>query len=155
MLKDGVEVELPFGELQAGDIIVVNAGEVVPADGTITSGTASIDQHTLTGESQPAEKMVGEPVFATTLVLSGQIHIQVEKAGTDSVAAQIGELLLQTADFKEITQARWVEFVDKTAPVTLGVGALALPVLGPTSAVSLLYPKGHYNILSITDTVCG
>jgi Cu2+-exporting ATPase len=139
VLKDGVEVELPFGELQAGDIIVVNAGEVVPADGTIIRGMASIDQHTLTGESQPAEKVVGEPVFATTLVLSGQIHIQVEKAGTDSVAAQIGEVLLQTADFKEITQARWVEFVDKTAPVTLGVGALALPLLGTASAVSLLY----------------
>jgi len=46
---------------------------------------------------------------------------------------------LQTADFKEITQARWIEFVDKTAPATLAVGALALPVLGPVSAVSLLY----------------
>jgi len=82
---DGVEVELPFGELQAGDIIVVNAGEVIAADGTIISGTASIDQHMLTGESQPAEKTVGDPVFATraTIILSGQIHIQVEKAGRD------------------------------------------------------------------------
>ncbi|MGB0383942.1 MAG: hypothetical protein ACPGWR_03880 [Ardenticatenaceae bacterium] len=78
VLKDGVEVELGFEQLQAGDTIVVNAGEVIAADGTIISGTASIDQHTLTGESQPAEKVVGDPVFAATIVLSGKIHIQVD-----------------------------------------------------------------------------
>ena len=139
VLQDGVEVDLPFEQLRAGDTLIVNAGEVVPADGTITSGTASIDQHMLTGESQPAEKTLGAPVFAATIVLSGQIHIQVEKAGTESVAAQIGEVLLHTADFKTVTQARWVELVDKMAPVTLSVGMLALPVLGTTHAVSLLY----------------
>jgi len=139
VLKEGIELKLPFEHLQAGDTIVVNAGEVIAADGTITSGTASIDQHMLTGESQPAEKTLDDAVFAATIVLSGQIHIQVEKAGTESVAAQIAEVLLHTTDFKTITQARWMEFVDKTAPVTLGVGMLALPILGPTSAVSLLY----------------
>jgi len=143
VLKDGVEVEVGFEELQAGDTIVVNAGEVIAADGTIISGMASIDQHTLTGESQPAEKVVGDSVFAATIVLSGKVHIQVEKAGTDSVAAQIGEALLQTADFKEITQAKWIEFVDKTAPVTLGIGALTLPILGPVSATSLLYSLSY------------
>lgn len=116
IVKDDLEVELPFEQLQAGDTIVVNAGEVIPADGTIISGTASVNQHTLTGESQPVEKALGDPVFATTVVLSGRLYIEVEKAGTDSVAAQIGEVLLQTADFRETTKAHWVELVDKMAP---------------------------------------
>jgi Cu2+-exporting ATPase len=139
VLKDGVEIELQFEQLQTGDLLIVNAGEVIPADGIITYGTASIDQHTLTGESQHAEKTVGDAVFATTLLLSGKIHMQVEKAGTDSVAMQISEALLKTADFKTTTRAHWIAQVDKTAPIVLGVGVLALPILGPMSAISLLY----------------
>jgi Cu2+-exporting ATPase len=139
ILKNGIEIECPFEQLTIGDTLMVNAGETIPAVGCITQGVASIDQHMLTGESQPAEKTVGDSVFAATIVLSGKIHLQVEKAGTESVAAQIGTVLTQTADFKTQMQARWMQRVDKTAPLTLGVGLAALPVLGPSSAVSLLY----------------
>jgi len=139
VLKDGVEIEIPFADLQAGDELIINAGETIPADGTISSGIASIDQQALTGESQPVEKTVGDAVFAATLLLSGKIQLQVEKAGTDSVAMQISDALLKTADFKTITQTRWVKKVDKSAPITLGIGAVALPILGPVSAISLLY----------------
>jgi Cu2+-exporting ATPase len=139
VLKDDVEIEIPFADLQAGDELLINAGETIPADGTISSGIASIDQQALTGESQPVEKTVGDAVFAATLLLSGKIQLRVEKAGVDSVAMQISDALLKTADFKSITQTRWVERVDKSAPITLAVGVAALPVLGPSSAVSLLY----------------
>ncbi|MEE8302926.1 MAG: hypothetical protein V3S24_10870, partial [Candidatus Tectomicrobia bacterium] len=90
---DELEVEIPFKELQVGDIVMVHAGETVPVDGTIAHGLASIDQHVLTGESQPVEKGQGDCVFASTVVLSGKIGIAVEKAGHDTVAAQIGEVL--------------------------------------------------------------
>ena len=87
LLKQDIEIEIPFEQLRAGDTIVVNSGEMIPADGVITSGTATINQHTLTGESQPVEKTLGDSVFATTVLLSDKIHIQIEKAGTESVAA--------------------------------------------------------------------
>ena len=58
--------------LQQGDIIVVNTGEVVPVDGVIVEGLAMIDQHALTGESTPAEKGVGDKVFASTLMVAGK-----------------------------------------------------------------------------------
>lgn len=68
-LVDGAEVELPFADVQAGDVLVITAGQMVPADGLVLSGAASIDQRMLTGESQPAEKTVGDEVFASSLLL--------------------------------------------------------------------------------------
>lgn len=71
--KGKVEVRTPFEKLQVGDIVVVNAGETMPVDGTIADGMATIDQHMLTGESQPADKGEGDSVFASTTVLAGKI----------------------------------------------------------------------------------
>ncbi|MEM6406199.1 MAG: heavy metal translocating P-type ATPase [Pseudomonadota bacterium] len=139
LLTDGVEVRVPFDTLQVSDIIVVHAGEIIPVDGTISDGAASVDQRILTGEAQPAEKSVGEPVLASTVVLSGQIHIQVEKAGSDTVTAQITEILNRTTDFKQHIQWEWQEWLDKTAWVTLLSSAISLPVLGPTGALTVLY----------------
>ena len=84
LYRDGVEVQVSLDRLEAGDTIVVNTGEVVPVDGIIADGLAMIDQHALTGESTPAEKGVGDRVFASTLMVAGKIMVSVEKAGSDS-----------------------------------------------------------------------
>ena len=60
-------------KLQKGDVIVVHTGEVVPVDGHVVEGMAMIDQHALTGESTPAEKGVGDRVFASTLLVAGKV----------------------------------------------------------------------------------
>jgi Cu2+-exporting ATPase len=98
LLTKGVEVEIPFEQLKVGDIVVVNAGEVIPVDGVIETGIASIDQQRLTGESQPAEKIKGDAVFATTVVLSGKLHICVEQTGMETSAAQISKVLKETSN---------------------------------------------------------
>jgi len=91
LMKDGVEIEASVDSLKAGDIIVVNAGKMIPVDGFITEGTALIDQTLLTGEadSKPLEKKAGAHVFAFTYVLSGQIYIKVKKWGKETYAAKM------------------------------------------------------------------
>lgn len=138
ILSDGVEVEIPFERLQVGDIVVVHAGQSIPVDGKIVDGYGSIDQRMLTGESQPAEKGIREPVFASTLLLEGQIGIQVEKAGKETVAANIGEILLRTTDFKAGVQLKGEEIADQSTLPTLFLGALALPIGGHTAALAVL-----------------
>jgi cation transport ATPase len=96
VLIDGAEVEIPIEQLHAGDLVVVYAGQTVPVDGVIVEGMATIDQHALTGESQPAEKGKGDQVLGATVVLTGKIYIQVEKTGQATVAAQIVEILNRT-----------------------------------------------------------
>ena len=84
VLLDGTEVSLPFSQLQAGHIVVVETGETIPADGVVVEGIATVDQHILTGEARPVERGMGEKVFASTVILSGKIHLRVEKAGQET-----------------------------------------------------------------------
>ncbi|ETR68406.1 MAG: heavy metal translocating P-type ATPase [Candidatus Magnetoglobus multicellularis str. Araruama] len=146
ILKEGTEIEVPFEELRNGDTIVVNAGEIIPADGIIINGIALIDQQILTGESQPFEAGKGEEVFASTLLLSGRISIRADKSGKETVAARIGEVLRQTADFKLSVQSRGEIMADKTVLPTLGIGGLAFAALGSVSALSVLYSAIGYDI---------
>ena len=146
LLVDEGELRVPFETIETGDIVVVNAGETIPVDGIITDGIASIDQHMLTGESQPAEKGPGDPVFALTIVLSGRIHVQVEKAGKDTVAAQIGDILNRTADYKSSIQSRGIEMSDRSALPTLALGALALPLTGVIGTLAVLSSGLGYNM---------
>lgn len=79
VLVNDVEVKIPREELVVGDVVVVNEGELIPIDGTITDGTGLIDMYILTGQSRPVEKNVGDKVFAATSLLSGRICIRVNK----------------------------------------------------------------------------
>ncbi|MEM7533389.1 MAG: heavy metal translocating P-type ATPase [Chloroflexota bacterium] len=138
LVKDDIEIEVPIENLKCGDIIVVGAGDVVPVDGKICSGRASIDQHILTGESQPLEKEIGDNVLASTMVLSGKILIEVSQTGEETVAAQIGEILNQTADFKTSIQS-WGEVIsERSAKATLLLSLLLFPLAGATTALTVL-----------------
>lgn len=134
---DGVEVEIPFDKLQVGDVLVISAGQMIPVDGVITAGVASIDQHKLTGEAQPAEKGVGDAVLAATVVLAGRVHIRAEHTGSATVAMQIGQILEKTADFKNSLQSQGEAIADKMALPTLGASLLLLP-LGISSSLAVL-----------------
>jgi heavy metal translocating P-type ATPase len=117
---------------------VVNTGEVVPVDGFIKEGMAMIDQHALTGESTPAERGIGDRVFASTLLVAGEIRVGVETSGSETASAQIGQILRATAGYKMSTQHKGERLADKAAIPTLGVGALAMATMGPIGAVAVL-----------------
>ena len=127
VLSEGVEVSIPFEQVQVGDIVVVGAGESIPVDGTITEGIASIDQRALTGESQPAQKGVGELVFASTTVLSGKILIEVEKTGEDTISAQIAKVLNNAESFTQSIVSRGDRIADISAAPLLVAYGLSLP----------------------------
>ena len=141
-----VEVQVSFDEVEVGDIVVVHAGETISFDGIISEGEGTIDERTLTGESQPVEKGPDNKVFASTVLLSGRIGIQVQKAGRDTVAAQIGEMLNRTADFKSSTVSRGEKIVQLGAPPTLALGGLAWPLLGTQSALAVLFASFGYHM---------
>ena len=145
LLVDGVEVEASLAQLNSGDIIVVQAGQMIPVDGTIATGTATVDQHMLTGEAQPVEKAPGDGVLAATIVLSGRIQIQVEKAGEATVAAQITQVLNQSSNLKRALQSRTDRMMNRLTWPVLGLSALAVPFAGLSGAVAVLwyYPGGR------------
>lgn len=142
IVDDEAEIEIPFEELRSGDVTVVSAGGIIPADGTIIAGAATIDQRILTGEAQPAEKGPGDAVFASTIVLSGRVLVSVESAGNETIVARIGQILNQTAGFKSEMQLRSEEITDKTIVPTLLLSGASLPFIGPQGALGVL--NAHY-----------
>ncbi|MCG5237223.1 heavy metal translocating P-type ATPase [Xanthobacter oligotrophicus] len=135
---DGVEVETALEKLQVGDIIVVNTGETVPVDGKVVHGMAMIDQHTLTGESAPAEKVEGDEVFASTTLVAGKIRVSVTSAGNDTTSAKLAQILTDTAGYKLRSQSQGEELADKAVVPTLALGALGLATRGINSAVAIV-----------------
>jgi Cu2+-exporting ATPase len=137
-LRDGREAEVPFETILPGDVIVVGAGGLMPVDGTVLEGHASIDQQMLTGEAQPAEKAPGDAVLASTVVLAGKLHVRVDKAGTETVAAKIGEVLNRTASYQLALQSRGSKIAHDAALPTLLISGVGLVTLGGESALALI-----------------
>ena len=162
VLVDGVEIRTPLADVKAGQTVAVGGGEAIPVDGTVAAGMAAVDQHLLTGEARPVDKGAGDPVFAGTLVLSGRLEITVEKAGGDTAAARIVQILNATTEYKSTAQLRAEHLAQRTVAPTLAAGALALPILGPMGALavvdshfrqrmSILAPLALMNYLNIAS----
>ena len=113
LVKDGIEIRVSLDRLEKGDVVVVHTGEVVPVDGVIVEGLAMIDQHALTGEATPAEKGVGDRVFASTIMVAGKMYVAVEKSGSDTATAQIAQILNDTAGYKLASQHRGEQLFER------------------------------------------
>jgi Cd2+/Zn2+-exporting ATPase len=91
LAEETVEAE----KLRPGDIVRVRPGETVPADGLISEGASTVNQASVTGESLPVDKAIGDEVFGGTINLTGVLDIAVTKAGSDTLLGRVGELILQ------------------------------------------------------------
>ena len=137
------ERDVPLGAVKAGDLVSIAAGQTIPVDGRIAEGAATVDQHILTGEAVPAEKGVGDQVFASTVALSGRIHVRVEKTGAATAAAQIARVLSKTVDFKTGRQLKAERLAERLIWPAILSTAAAWPMLGASAAAALLdaHPK--------------
>ena len=79
ILRDGAEIEVPVDAVQLDDIVIVRPGDKIPVDGVIVSGSSSVDEAMLTGESLPVEKKVGDAVGASINKMA--LSIQGDKSG--------------------------------------------------------------------------
>jgi Cu2+-exporting ATPase len=124
---DGRAIRVPASRLKPGDRIVVSTGQRVAADGIVLSGIASIDEKALTGESELRECVVGNRVLAATVVVDGEIVVQVHRVGSNTTAARIVQLL-GTAGAKPMTLQKNAErAADRLVLPTFGLaGALGL-----------------------------
>lgn len=139
VLRDDVEVEMTIEDIVIGDLLAVGAGEIIPVDGEVIGGEATVDQHMLTGESQPVEKQQGDDVFAATLLLSGNIQIKVDKAGVDTIASQTRQVLSQMTSFTDNLELRSTANADKVALPYFLTGTLTSLIKSPSAGLALLW----------------
>jgi Cd2+/Zn2+-exporting ATPase len=126
VLRDGQEITVPAESLKPGDIFVVRPGEAIPTDGIIKSGTSSLDESPVTGESIPVDKGLGMKVFAASLNKQGALTVEATAAFADNTLSKIIHLVEQAQERKGKAQ-QWIErFGRRYTPAVLGVSALFL-----------------------------
>jgi heavy metal translocating P-type ATPase len=135
---EDLEIEIPFDQLKIGDVLVAHAGQIIPVDGRVIEGAATVDQQMLTGEAQPVEKEIGDVVLASTLVISGRVDVVVEKTSAETTAGQIAAILNRAAQNSKPISVSAVAAADNLALPTLGLSLVSLPFIGAAGAVSLM-----------------
>ena len=123
-IKNGEEEMIGADQVQAGDVLRVLPGEMIPADGVILHGQTSVDQAVMTGESLPVDKGGGDPVSSGTVNQFGSFDMRAEKVGEDSSIQRMIRLV-QSAD---AGKARIVSMADRWA-TWIVVTALTAAVL--------------------------
>lgn len=116
---------VPSQLVRVGDTVIVYPGEQIPVDGTVVQGEATVDQQSLTGEAMPVVRRVGERVFASTLVRSGQLYLRTERVGKQTRAAASLELLKKAP----VYDTRMANYAEKIADRLIGPSLLLATIV--------------------------
>lgn len=104
LMSDGSIKDVPLGELNADDRVLVKPGEKIPADGIVVDGETSVNEAMLTGESKPVSKSQGAKVIGGSINAEGSITVEVKKTGKDSFLSQVIKLVKEAQASKSRTQ---------------------------------------------------
>lgn len=138
-ITDGSEEYIPLAEVRIGDIIRVRQGSMIPVDGTVKSGSAGVNEASMTGESLPRLKTAGMSVYAGTVIEEGGIDIEASKLPDDSRIHNIIELIENSEELKSGIQTKAESFADSLVPFSLLISIAAYAVTGNvTKALSAL-----------------
>ena len=127
---DGALVQTDPEEVAVGSIIVVNPGEKVPIDGTVVSGTSTLNTSALTGESLPREVQSGDEIISGCINLTGVLEIRTTREFGDSTVSKILDLVENATSAKSRSEHFISKFARYYTPIVCGA-ALALAVLPP------------------------
>ena len=111
--RDGDWTEIAIDDVQVGDRLLVRPGEKIPVDGTIQTGTSSVDESMITGESIPVEKNKGSAVTGATLNKNGSFEYTATRVGANTTLSQIIRLIEEAQESKAPIQS----FVDKVSNI--------------------------------------
>lgn len=133
------EILVESSKIEKGDKVVVHMGNVIPFDGEILDGDAMVNQASLTGESVPVQRTVGNTVFAGTVVEEGEITIRVKEVEGNNRFDQIVTMIEESEKLKSELEGKAEHYADKLVPWTLGATGLTyLLTRNVTKAMSIL-----------------
>ena len=147
VVRDGVEVDVPVENVAVGDVVRIRPGEKIPVDGVVVSGTTSVDESMLTGESLPVDKATGDAVIGATVNTTGSVQIQVTAVGDDTALAQIIRLV-EDAQGSKVPMQRLADKVSSVFVPAVILGAFATAV-----AWAVFGPSTENLTMAITTTI--
>ncbi|MES2765951.1 MAG: heavy metal translocating P-type ATPase [Bacteroidota bacterium] len=144
--------DVPIDQIAIGDVIMVKPGEMIGLDGEITFGNSSVDESSVTGEPIPADKHIGDDVYAGTLNKQGYIEVKVLKTAKDSTLAKIINLTFRATQTKADTQ-RFIEKFSSYYTPSIIVIALLIVVI-PVLFLGLPFEKWFENAITLLVIGC-
>lgn len=138
VLKNNIESQIALDALEQNDVIIIQIGETIAVDGKVIDGFGMVDEHSLTGEFQAAEKNIGDNVYASTVLVRGKLYVKTEKTGAQTTVSRIDSILEQSSNFKSKTQLRGQHWADASALPFLGASALTSVFAGPLTGLVVL-----------------
>ena len=124
LLREGKEIVVPIGQVQAGDRMVVRPGGRIPTDGTIEEGNAALDTSMMTGESLPREVGPGDSVFGGTINTSGLLTVVATRVGNNTELARMAAMVEKAQTGKSEVQRLADRIAAVFVPIVMVVAAL-------------------------------
>ncbi|MBD2386695.1 heavy metal translocating P-type ATPase [Cylindrospermum sp. FACHB-282] len=121
VIRGGVEMDLPIGEVRVNDEILVRPGEKIPVDGEVITGVSTVDEAMVTGESVPVKKQPGDEVIGATINGAGAFEFRVTRVGKDTFLAQIVKLVQQAQGSKAPIQRLADQVTGWFVPVVMAI----------------------------------
>lgn len=128
LLQGEEQRTVPVEQVRIGDVLLVRNGERVPVDGAVREGQAAVDESTITGESIPADKVTGDPVYAGTVNTGGTLEVLAQKVGRDTTLGTIVKLVEDAQKTQAPVQRLANRYARYLVPLTFAV-ALAVYVI--------------------------
>lgn len=132
MVEEGL-IEKKVEDVAIGERILIRPGEKIPVDGTVLSGSSSVNQSPITGEAIPVVKDVGDPVFAGTINEEGALEVKVTKEANDTTLARIINMV-QEARSKRAKAEQWVDRFSRIYTPCMILLALCFALIPPLFA---------------------
>jgi Cu+-exporting ATPase len=143
VLREGREETIDASSVVPGDLILVRAGERVPADGTVELGLSTVDESSITGEPLPHEKQPGDEIFSGSLNGAGLLHVRVARAGSDTTLARVVALVREAQDRRAPVE----RLADRAAKYFL-------PALLLAAAFTFLFTRDWMRTVSVLIVAC-
>jgi Cd2+/Zn2+-exporting ATPase len=145
--RDGGVVDVPLEEVEVGEEYLVGPGDRIPLDGEVVQGRSEVDQSSLTGESVPVLRQVGDAVLAGTINTGGALDVRTTRRASDSALARMVALVEEAQAEKAETQRiidRWEQ------PYALGViGLTIIAIVVPVVLLSRPFDPSFYRAMTL------
>lgn len=139
LVTSGEDVEIPITELQVGDEIRIHTGNVIPIDGIVTDGEATVNEASITGESLPVMKVADTSVYAGTVIEEGSVVVKVRELSSNTKISKIIELIDNSENLKAGVQSNAENLADRIVPFSfLGFFLTLIFTRNVNKALSLL-----------------